>query len=248
MMAETTESTELVQLSLIRRIIRNVFKFLIGIVFAVLTDMKITGKENLPDSGPLMLVGNHFHFADALAFIHIAPWPIEFIGNKAMPNAPASVRILALLWGPLMIKRGTSSRDSLVAATKLIEQGGVLGIFPEAGSWARVLRPPRPGTALLALRTGAPLVPVGLVNFNEIFPSLRTFKRARIEVNIGEPFGPYEGQASGRADRQLMDDVGHDIMRHIAALIPPKDHGVYSEDPAVREAAKEAAIYPWDIA
>ena len=243
-----TDNATLVQPSAARLLLRMLFGFLIGILFALFTDMKINGKENLPKSGPLLLVGNHFHFADALAFIHIAPWPIEFVGNKAMPNAPVSVRVLALLWQPLMIKRGTSSRDSLLAAKMLIEQGGVLGIFPEAGSWAKVLRPPRPGTALLALRTSAPLVPVGLVGFNDIFPNLKKGKRARIEINIGTPFGPYEGQAAGRADRQLMDDIGHDIMRHIAAMIPPESHGVYSDDPAVREAAREAAIYPWNIA
>jgi 1-acyl-sn-glycerol-3-phosphate acyltransferase len=243
-----TDNAILIQPSEARLLLRKLFGILIGILFALFTDMKISGKENLPKSGPLLLVGNHFHFADALAFIHLAPWPIEFVGNKAMPNAPVSVRVLALLWQPLMIKRGTSSRDSLLAAKMLIEQGGVLGIFPEAGSWAKVLRPPRPGTALLALRTCAPLVPVGLVGFNDIFPSLKKGKRARIEINIGTPFGPYEGQAAGRADRQLMDDIGHDIMRHIAAMIPPERHGVYSDDPAVREAAKEAAIYPWDIA
>lgn len=243
-----TDNATLVQPSAARLLLRMLFGFLIGILFALFTDMKINGKENLPKSGPLLLVGNHFHFADALAFIHIAPWPIEFVGNKAMPNAPVSVRVLALLWQPLMIKRGTSSRDSLLAAKMLIEQGGVLGIFPEAGSWAKVLRPPRPGTALLALRTSAPLVPVGLVGFNDIFPNLKKGKRARIEINIGTPFGPYEGQAAGRADRQLMDDIGHDIMRHIAAMIPAESHGVYSDDPAVREAAREAAIYPWNIA
>lgn len=243
-----TESTDLVLPSPARLLLRKLLRFGIAIVFALLTDLKINGKENLPESGPLLLVGNHFHFVDPLAFIHIAPWPIEFIGNRAMPNAPMSVRIFPLLWQPLMIKRGTSSRDSLLAAKKLIEQGGALGIFPEAGSWARVLRPPRPGTALLALRTGAPLVPVGLVGFNEIFPSLKKGKRATIEVNIGKPFGPYEGESTSRADRQKMEEIGHDIMQHIAAMIPAEDHGVYSDDPAVREAAKEAAIYPWDIA
>jgi 1-acyl-sn-glycerol-3-phosphate acyltransferase len=230
-----------------RKYVRPIMRVLIRIALALLTDLRIVGQENLPDRGPLLLVGNHFHFVDPLIFIRIAPWPIEFVGNAAMPNAPLSVRIFPKIWKTYEVERARSSRSALIAAKDLLDRGGILGIFPEAGSWAKVLRPARPGTALLALRTGTPLVPVGLYGLNDIFPALKKFKRARVTVSIGKQFGPYEGNASGRADRELLEEVGHDIMRHIAPLIPPVSHGFYSDDPEIRSAAEEDSKYPWSI-
>ncbi|MBE0697360.1 MAG: 1-acyl-sn-glycerol-3-phosphate acyltransferase, partial [Anaerolineaceae bacterium] len=149
-------------------------------------------------------------------------------------------------WGVLPIIRGGSSRDGLLRAQRILEQKGVLAIFPEGGSWATVLRPPRPGAVLLAARTNARILPVGLDGFTEVFPSLGIRRRARVSINIGQPFGPFQLDVRGRSSRQAMDELGHEIMRHIAKLIPPKRHGFYSDDPAIREAAKGSEIYPWE--
>jgi 1-acyl-sn-glycerol-3-phosphate acyltransferase len=141
--------------------------------------------------------------------------------------------------------RGTGAKDSLKAAEGILGQGGVLGIFPEAGNWATTLRPARPGTAFLAARTGAPLLPVGLVGLNDVFPSLRRGCRARIQFNIGRPFGPFKVEGHGKSHRRQLDEIGHKIMRHIADLLPLEKRGYYSNDPAIREAAKGTEIYPW---
>lgn len=62
---------------------------------------------------------------------------------------------------------------------------------------------------------------------------------------VGKPFGPFEVTAKGRGRREQIDEIGHEIMRQIAALIPPEKRGLYSDDPAVREAAQGTEIYPW---
>jgi hypothetical protein len=49
----------------------------------------------------------------------------------------------------------------------------------------------------------------------------------------------------GRERREQLDEIGHEIMRHIAALLPPEKRGHYSDDPAIREAAKGTEVYPW---
>lgn len=66
-----------------------------------------------------------------------------------------------------------------------------------------------------------------------------------VTVRIGKPFGPFEVTKRGRAARPQLEKMGHVLMKHIAALLPPERRGVYSEDPALREAAAEAAIYPY---
>ncbi len=229
-----------------RRLIRTALQKLVNPIFAALADLDIAGEENMPDSGPLLVVANHFSFVDPAAMIRAVPWPLEFIGGFQMPNAPAVVRGLPKLWGYYPVHRGSFSTDSLRAAEAILEQDGVLGIFPEAGNWATVLRPARPGAAFLAVRTGARILPMGFANLNEIFPSLRRGRRARIAIRIGKPFGPFQAEGRGRDRRPKLDAIGHEIMERIAELIPPEKRGHYSDDPAIRAAAEGTEIYPWD--
>jgi 1-acyl-sn-glycerol-3-phosphate acyltransferase len=145
----------------------------------------------------------------------------------------------------LPVTRGGSSRDALLRAQHFLEQKGVLVIFPEGGNWATVLRPPRPGAALLAARSGAPILPIGLDGVLDVFPKWKLGHRATVTVNIGKPIGPFKLDVRNRSNRAAIDETGHEIMRHVAGLIPPERRGFYSEDPDIREAAKGTEIYPW---
>ncbi len=230
-----------------RPFVRSILKTLSIPTFGTLTHLEINGKDNLPDHGPLLVVGNHFSFIDPVAFVRMAPWEIEFVGGAANPHAPLMTRIIPILWGYHRLYRGTGARGALRAAEQLLKQGGVLGIFPEGGNWATVLRPARPGTAFLTTRTGAPLLPVGLYGFTQVFPSLFRLRRARVTINIGKPFGPFKvTETNSRARRQQLDEIGHEIMRQIANLLPPEVRGHYSKDPAIRTAALGTEKYPWD--
>lgn len=229
-----------------RRAIRAVLRRLIDAAIYTLTDLQIEGRDNLPPGGPLLLVGNHFSFIDPVAMIHATPWPVEFVGGFQMPNSPPIVRWIPRVWGRYPVLRGTGSRYALRGAEAVLKQNGVLGIFPEAGSWATVLRPARPGAAYLAARTSAPLLPMGFDGLTEVFPSLRKGCRARATVRIGKPFGPFHAAGRGRKHRRQLDEIGDEIMKHIAELIPPERRGFYSDDPAIREAAKGTEIFPWD--
>jgi 1-acyl-sn-glycerol-3-phosphate acyltransferase len=228
-----------------RRLIRFILQKLSIPAFGLVSRMEIIGQENLPEKGPLLLVGNHFSYIDPVSFVRIARWPIEFLGGAEFAHAPAWARFIPWMWGYYPLFRGTGSTYALKAAEAVLSQGGVLGIFPEAGNWAEVLRPPRPGTAFLATQTGAPLVPVGIYGLNDIFPALKKGKRAKATVRIGEQFGPFKANGRGRERREQLDEIGHEIMRHIAELLPPEKRGHYSDDPAIREAAKGTEIYPW---
>jgi len=122
----------------------------------------------------------------------------------------------------------------------------VLGIFPEGGSWATVLRPARPGSAYLATCTNAMVLPVGLDGLTDLFPSVRRGKRGKITFTIGKPFGPFFVSERGESDRKRLDELGHEFMRRIAELIPAERRGQFSEDAALRQAAIAAAVYPWE--
>ncbi|NLS79648.1 MAG: 1-acyl-sn-glycerol-3-phosphate acyltransferase [Chloroflexi bacterium] len=227
---------------------RSVLRRLIQVGFSLLTDFEIRGQENLPRQGPLLVVANHFAFVDPAAVIRAVPWPIEFVGGFHMPNAPSFVTWIPKIWGFLPVFRGAYSRQALRDAEAILAQRGVLGIFPEAGSWASVLRPARPGTAFLADRTGAQILPIGLDGLVEVFPRLRHGRRSHVTVNIGKPFGPLAAGGHGRQHREQLEEIGHSIMRRIAELIPPEKRGHYSDDAAIRAAAQGTEIYPFDQA
>ena len=228
-----------------RRPLRFLLKKLSIPAFALLTRMEIIGGENLPQEGPLLVAGNHFSFIDPVAFVRMAPWPIEFVGGADNPHAPAWTRIIPFLWGYHKLYRGTGAHAALQAGEKILKNGGCLGIFPEGGNWATVLRPARPGITFLATRSGARILPVGLYGFTEVFPSLGQLQRSKVTVHIGKPFGPFTSSGSGREHRRQLDEIGHEIMRHIAELLPPDLRGHYSDDPTIREAARGTEIYPW---
>ena len=228
------------------RPLRRFLQFLARGVFNVLTDMEIEGEENFPKSGPLIMVGNHFSFIDPAAFICVAPWPMDFIGGAVTPHAPKIVQFIPRLWGYLPVYRGTGSTYALKEATHILKSGGVVGIFPEGGSWAQVLRPARPGAALLTATAEAPLLPVGLVGFPKMFSALKQGKRAKVKIRIGKPFGPFKIFGSRYERRRQLDDIGNEIMTHIANLIPQEEAGLFSNDPAVRAAAIGTDYYPWE--
>jgi 1-acyl-sn-glycerol-3-phosphate acyltransferase len=229
-----------------RRVVRYVLRQLIHLAFAGLTKFRIIGQENLPDSGPLLVVANHFHYADPVAMARAVPWALEFVGGFQMPNAPASLTWLPKIWGYYPVRRSAVSGDAMRAAKTVLTNHGVLGIFPEGGSWASILRPPRPGTAFLAAETESPLLPIGIDGMVDIFPRLRWGKRATVTLRIGQPFGPFYATGKGQTRRPQLQGIGDEIMRRIAALIPPERRGHYSDDARLRDAARAAAVYPWD--
>jgi len=226
--------------------VRGVLRTAIKGGFALLSELEVVGRDNLPEGGPLIIVGNHFSFIDPVAFIGITPWPVEYLSGVQLPNAPPIVRWIPKLYGVLPVHRGSVSRSALRSAESVLCQDGVVGIFPEGGNWATVLRPARPGAAYLAARTQARILPIGIDGVRDIFPRLRQGKRARVTIRIGKPFGPFKITGRGRERREQLDEVGHTMMRKIAELIPPELRGHYSNDPAIRAAAKGTEIYPWN--
>lgn len=228
-----------------RVIMRRFLKFLSGAAFGILCDFQIEGQENLPDKGPLLVIGNHFSFIDPVALIRTLPYPIEFVGGAVFPHAPKLVKFLPQLWGYYPVFRGTGSRFALRAAEEIIKQNGVLGIMPEGGSWAEVLRPARPGAAYLASLTGVKVLPLGIYGLNSIFP-IQVGKRPKAVVKIGKPVGPFTAPGRGRERREQLDQIGKELMKAIAAQLPDSYRGFLADDPATREAALGTEEYPWE--
>lgn len=231
-----------------RRFIRGILRPLNLLALNLLSRFEVEGREHIPNRGPLLVVANHFGYVDALAMLALSPWPIEYLGGYVTPNAPLVTRFIPGLYGYYPVFRGTGSREALRAAQSVLNQNGVIGIFPEGGSWASVLRPPRPGVSFLAVETGARILPMGFDGVNDIVPALTQGRRKHVKIRIGEPFGPFRVSGRGRERRAQLDAIGEEVMQRIAALLPDHLRGCYAEDPATREAARGTEIYPYATA
>jgi len=219
-----------------RLAMRGLLKILAKASLSLLSEFHIEGEENLPASGPLLVIANHFSFIDPVALLSSLPYSIEFVGGAGFPHAPKLVQFIPQLWGYYPVFRGTGSRLALRAAEE---------IMPEGGSWAEVLRPARPGAAYLASQTGAKVLPLGIYGLNSIFP-IQLGKRPLAVVKIGKPVGPFTTTGRGRERREQLDKIGLELMKAIAAQLPDHYRGFLADDPSTREEALGTEKYPWD--
>lgn len=216
--------------------------FILRFFQLLLADMTVTGRENIPSSGPYIITANHMSTADTpLIFVAFPPLPWRFFAGEKWQDH--------WLWGPLMgwlgaiyINRGEVDRRALREAFEAIEDGAVFGTAPE-GTRSKVaaLQPAKDGAAYLASRAKVPIVPVALVNTDILFATTRRLRRSKVEVRIGQPYRLPD--IGGRARSRDLTAYTHLIMIKIAALLPPRYHGVYRDSPALQ--ALLAGEDPW---
>jgi 1-acyl-sn-glycerol-3-phosphate acyltransferase len=185
-----------------------------------------SGLDNIPPSGAVILAANHISFFDTVVLIGIVNRPITFVGKaEYLDNWKTRTLFPALGMIPIDRSRGRAALVALAAATSVLDDGGVLAIFPE-GTRSRdgLLHEGHTGVARLALRTGAPTVPIGIIGIDAIQPpdakAPRPFKRCH--VRVGQPIdaSEYHQRADGRRRHQELTDH---IMRDIARLCGQTD-------------------------
>jgi 1-acyl-sn-glycerol-3-phosphate acyltransferase len=198
----------------------------------------VTGLENVPATGGVILASNHLSFADSVVIPCVVPRKVVFLAKSDYFNGTGIKGALQRGWfeglDMLPVDRDDSKAAlaSLDVALGVLGRGEAFGIYPE-GTRSRDgrLYRGRTGVAHLALTAGVPVVPVGLRGTEKLQPVGSSVpKIVPVSVSFGEPIdftGRYDGVPTGRARRAATDE----IMAAIQRLSGQPEAGVYNERP-----------------
>ena len=190
-------------------------------IFRRLWTFHIEGLEHVPAEGGAILCPNHTSVIDSFFLPCALPRRISFVGKAEYMDSWKTKHLFPAL-GMIPIDRGggSASQRALDTAARVIERGELFGIYPE-GTRSRdgKLRKGHTGPARLAVRTGAPLVPVGIIGTREIQPPGATAPRPfrPCEIRIGRPIDP-RARADGGDERLLLRQLTDELMYEIRSL------------------------------
>lgn len=197
------------------------------VVLPALFSIRVEGVEHVPPEGAFVVTINHFSNFDPIIVGTYVHRLITYVAKLELIEAPV-IGLLYRLWGAVPVRRDGMDLPALRVLLRVLRAGGLVGMFPE-GTRSRdgMLHRPIAGAAYLAAKAGVPIVPVG-ISGTEGFSWGQRLRHGRIPVRLR--VGPvFNLVTSGnRLNNHTLADAGDEIMRHIAALLPPKYHGAYA--------------------
>lgn len=210
-----------------RRAFRVFMRGLTKLVTFFTMRTSIHGMENFPKHGPAIIVINHLGDADAVLVGASIPTTIDGMGKIELNDDWLVGRIFRA-YGVIWVHRGRPDRRALRAALDALAQGRMVGLAPEGRqSLIGGLEEGNEGAAFLAMKSGAPIVPLAMTGTENgnIYGHLKKWKRAPVTLTVGKPFHLKE-----QADRQAMLREGtRQIMESLANLLPESYHGNYKK-------------------
>lgn len=192
---------------------KEFIKVLFRIFFKILFRVKVINPQVVPLEGPVVLCANHLGGMD-MFFIgyKIKKRIVHYMAKVELFKIPIIGRLIRWL-GAFPVKRGTADLESIKTALKLLKDGHILGILPEGTrtlgkdlSKVRI----KPGAALLAIRSQAPILPVALEGNYRIF--------SKVRVTFGEPF-KLDADPDKKYTSAELSEMSKEIMKKVYALM-----------------------------
>ncbi len=208
-----------------RRVLRYILKY-IGVPLLAKIN-RVEGIENIPTTGPAILMINHVSFADSLIVLNATPRNIIPMAKIEVYNYPV-IGLFPKLWGVIPVRREEVDRRAIQQTLEVLRAGEIVLVAPE-GTRGNALKQGKVGVAYMAARTGAPIVPVAIEGSKD-FPAIRFSKAWRqpgATIHFGRPF----------RFKEIYRQAGHDTLRRmtdealyiLAAMLPPELRGVYAD-------------------
>jgi 1-acyl-sn-glycerol-3-phosphate acyltransferase len=190
--------------------------------------VEVRGLENCPRDGPLIVALNHLAHIDAPLVMATLPCEMEVIALADLYRVPVTGQLLRL-YGTIPVHRGEYDREVIRRSLEVLAEGKVLALAPEARmSVTGALEKARDGVAWLAIRSHAPILPVAITGTEQAHTAWRQRRRPKLTVTVGPVYTPPEIEGSGATRREQLARITDELMRRIAAMLPPEYRGVYT--------------------
>jgi 1-acyl-sn-glycerol-3-phosphate acyltransferase len=180
--------------------------------------LEVRGAERVPAHGPAILAANHRSLIDIPVVSALTARKVWFMGKEELFRAGVGARLLTALGG-FPVRRGRPDRRALTRALELLGRGELVGVYPEGTRTPQArFEHVEDGLAYLALRSGAPVVPVAISGTEAVFPpGQRLPKLVRIRAAVGEPFTL--GHETGHLTRARVREATERARRHLQAVM-----------------------------
>jgi 1-acyl-sn-glycerol-3-phosphate acyltransferase len=211
-------------------------------ILMLVTRVKVEGRENIPAAGPVLVICNHTSNVDGPAllayFVPAMGRRAAWLGKEEALRWPVIGRAIRAN-GVIGIRRGAGDLEAFRLVKQKLDEGGPLVIFPEGTrSKDGALQAAKEGATVLALRSGAPILPIAIVGSHRFWPKGKLPRPFRgMKIRIGPVFRLAVDRGGDRHEATRAATA--ELMGHIAELLPPEQQGVYAETP-VRSAASSA--------
>ena len=206
-----------------------IVRVLARVIIFLRTRRRVTGIENVPKQGALLIVSNHLTYVDQFFISVSLNRKVVFMAKEELFRSRV-IRPLAHAFGAFPVRRGGMDRKAVQQANQILDSGQALAMFP-VGMRSRTaqLQPAYPGSALIALHNSVPILPIGITGLEHATKGMVWGLRHRPEVtvNIGRPF--YLPPVSDKLTKAELAKLADYIMEHIAELLPPKYRGHYAK-------------------
>ena len=210
------------------------------VVFLVraLFSLRIEGLENVPDTGPVLLLVSHTSFLDGPVPCGVVSRVVVPVGKAELFRIPLFNQLLRW-YGAIPVRRGEVDLQALRSCFRVLEQGLVLLIAPEGTrSGDGCLQLGRDGTAYVATRMDVPLAPMAVIGGEHFSSCLSQLRRTPVRVVVGPAFRLRK--PTNIVPREVRHQMTQEIMYQMARLLPPERRGVYSD---LSKATEEFIVY-----
>lgn len=211
-----------------KKLIHWFLSFIVRVYTRITCRMDTADLQKIPMRGPMIVIANHTGQIEVpLLFAHLQPrkvtgWAKAETWNNKFLNWVFNI------WEIIPVRRGEADMHALKEALRALEKGFIFCIAPEGTrNYTGILKRALPGAVIIALHSGAPIIPIAHWGGEVYLKNLKHLKRTDFHIRVGEPFKiNVEGiKVTGEIRQQIVDEM----MYRLAKLLPEEYRGEYSD-------------------